>query len=141
VDLSKKSLQRGEANFLANHQSLDGHRFFADDTLTVLPRLYRKQETFDVIILDPPTFSRGEKGRAFRVEHDLPSLLEQCLELLTPKGHLLVSTNCSKLTVRDLEHMGKNALKVAQRQAVFHQTPALPDLPYGAATTLWLHLK
>ena len=39
------------------------HRFLADDVMEVLPRLARKGEKFDVIILDPPTFSRSHRGK------------------------------------------------------------------------------
>ena len=50
----------------------------ADDVLDVLPRLARKGETFDTIILDPPTFSRGNKGRKFQAEHDLEAHIGSC---------------------------------------------------------------
>ncbi len=43
IDLSKKSLDRGRANFLLNGlEPQDGHRFLADDVLEVLPRLARR---------------------------------------------------------------------------------------------------
>src|SRR5207302_973405 len=59
VDLSKKSLERGRENFGLNSLATIDHRFIADDLIAVLPRLARKGEKFDMIILDPPTFSRA----------------------------------------------------------------------------------
>jgi 23S rRNA (cytosine1962-C5)-methyltransferase len=142
VDLSRKSLQRGEENFKLNQLETERHRFWAEDVLPTLPRLYRKKELFDVIILDPPTFSRGEKGRSFRAEKDLPALVQECFDLLTPTGHLLVSTNCTKLQSHDLEAMCREALRYTRRQADFKREPTPPDLPLAAMpTTLWLHLK
>jgi 23S rRNA (cytosine1962-C5)-methyltransferase len=47
-------------------------------------RLGRRGETFDAIILDPPTFSRGNRGRRFQVEHDLEALLSAALEVAAP---------------------------------------------------------
>ena len=44
-------------------------------SLAVLPRLARKGERFDAIILDPPTFSRSRTGKAWQVEHDFERLL------------------------------------------------------------------
>src|SRR5450755_1906588 len=58
VDLSKKSLARGRENLALNSVHTDGHRFIAEDVMEFLPRLARKNEKFDCIILDPPTFSR-----------------------------------------------------------------------------------
>src|SRR6185436_243529 len=81
VDLSKKSLARGKENFALNSLPTGDHRFIADDVLTVLPRLARKGEKFDMIILDPPTFSRSHRGKAFQVEQDFEALLLAALEV------------------------------------------------------------
>jgi 23S rRNA (cytosine1962-C5)-methyltransferase len=145
VDLSKKSLDRGRENFALNGLATghDGrHRFYADDVLDVLPRLTRKGERFDTIILDPPTFSRGNKGRKFQVEQDMETLLVAALELAAPRGRILLSTNCTRLTRRALETLARFVLKGARRSAEFHAEAALPDIPAAAgAQTLWLFLK
>jgi len=145
VDLSKKSLDRGRENFALNGLDASAgnrHRFYADDVLDVLPRLARKGETFDVIVLDPPTFSRGHKGRKFQVEQDLETLLIAALGLAAPRAKILLSTNCTRLTRRALETIGRFALKGARRSADFHCEPPLPDIPADlAAQTLWLLLR
>ncbi len=141
IDLSAKSIGRGKANFALNNFSLEGHRFLADDALEVMPRLVRKMEFFDVIILDPPTFSRGVKGRKFQVEKNLGDLLHLALGLAAPKGKILLSTNCTRLDRAALQTLAKDELRVAQRRAEFHCTDALPDFPEGeGAATLWLLL-
>ncbi len=142
VDLSKKSLDRGRANFALNDLDPAGHRFLADDVLDVLPRLARRGETFDAIILDPPTFSRGNKGRRFQVEDDLETLLAAALEVAAPHARILLSTNCARLARRDLERIARFALKLQRRAGDFHSEPPLPDFPAGqGAQTLWLTLK
>ena len=145
VDLSKKSLDRGRENFALNGLETaaeNRHRFFADDVLDVLPRLARKGETFDAIILDPPTFSRGNKGRKFQVERDLETLLIAALELAAPRAKILLSTNCTRLTRRALESLARHTLKGARRSADFHTEAPLPDIPADlAAQTLWLLLR
>lgn len=142
VDLSRKSLDRGRENFALNSLDAATHRFYADDALDVLPRLGRKKETFDAIILDPPTFSRGNKGRRFQVEQDLEPLLLAALELATPRAKVLVSTNCTRLNRRALEAIARFALKTSRRAADFHAEPPLPDVPTeAAAQTLWLLMK
>lgn len=142
VDLSKKSIDRGRENFALNQLDTAGHRFLADDVLEVLPRLGRRGETFDAIILDPPTFSRGNKGRRFQVEHDLGALLLAALEVASPRAKILLSTNCTRLQRRALENIAHFALKATRRAADFHAEPPLPDIPTDtAAQTLWLVLK
>ena len=145
VDLSKKSLDRGRENFALNAlpaASEGRHRFYADDVLDVLPRLARKGETFDTIILDPPTFSRGNNGRKFQVEQDLKTLLLAALGVAAPRAKILLSTNCARLTRRALETIARFALKGVRRTADFHTEAPLPDIPAeSGAQTLWLLLK
>jgi 23S rRNA (cytosine1962-C5)-methyltransferase len=145
VDLSRKSLDRGRENFALNGIGVgaDGaHRFLADDVLDVLPRLARKGEKFDVIVLDPPTFSRGNKGRKFQVERDLEALFIAALEVAAPRARILLSTNCTRLTRRALETIARFGLRAARLGGDFHAEPAPPDIGAGlAAQTLWVTLR
>jgi len=142
VDISKKSLTRGRENFALNSLKTIDHRFIVDDVGTVLPRLARKGEKFDVIILDPPTFSRAPGGKTFQIEHDFENLLIAALQLAERDGHLLLSTNCSALREHALEVMARYCLKAARRAATFHRPPQLPDFPSGAgASSIWLRLR
>ena len=142
IDLSKKSLARGRENFELNEISSEGHRFIAEDVIAFLPRLARKGEKFDVIILDPPTFSRTHRGKAFQVERDFETLLQQALELSERDGKILLSTNCTTLSERALEVMARYCLKATRRAGSLHSQPALPDFPHGiGARTVWLTLR
>jgi len=142
IDLSKKSLARGRENFALNSLPTIDHRFIADDVIAVLPRLARKGEKFDVIILDPPTFSRSPGGKSFHVENDFEKLLVDALELAERDSHVLLSTNCSTLREHALEVMARYALKAARRAAMFHRQPPLPDFPPAAgASSIWLTLR
>ena len=142
IDLSKKSIDRGRANFALNGLDAEAHRFYADDVLDVLPRLARRGETFDAIILDPPTFSRGSKGRKWQVEQDFENLVAAALEVAAPQARVLLSTNCTRLDRRAMEAIARFALKGVRRAAAFHQEPPLPDIPADCgAQTLWLLLR
>ena len=142
VDISKKYLTRGRENFALNSLKTIDHRFIVDDVRMVLPRLARKGEKFDVIILDPPTFSRAPGGKTFQIEHDFENLLIAALQLAERDGHLLLSTNCSTLREHALEVMARYCLKAARRAATFHRPPQLPDFPPGAgASSIWLRLR
>ena len=142
IDLSKKSLARGRENFALNSLSTMDHRFIADDVTAVLPRLSRKGEKFEVIILDPPTFSRSAGGKRFQVEHDFENLLINALGVAERESHILLSTNCSALREHALEVMARYCLKVARRAATFHRPPRLLDFPPGTgASSIWLTLR
>jgi 23S rRNA (cytosine1962-C5)-methyltransferase len=142
IDLSKKSLARGRENFALNSLPTVGHRFIADDVMAVLPRLARKGEKFDAIILDPPTFSRSPGAKAFQVENDFEKLFVDALELAERDSRILLSTNCSTLREHALEVMARYALKTARRAATFHRQPPLPDFPPGTgASSIWLALR
>jgi 23S rRNA (cytosine1962-C5)-methyltransferase len=142
IDLSRKSLDRGRDNFVLNRLATDRHRFLADDVFAVLPRLARKGERFDAIILDPPTFSRSRAGKAWQVEHDFERLLLAALEVAEREAKILLSTNCTRLDGRALEVMGRFCLKATRRAGNFIPSLQLPDFPPGAAArSLWMVLR
>lgn len=141
IDLSKKYLARGRENFALNKLSTIDHRFITDDVRSVLPRLARRGEKFDAIILDPPTFSRSPKGM-FQIQYDFKSLLISGLAVAERDAHVLVSTNCSALGERALEVMARCCLKETRRAATFHRPLPLPDFPARTgASSIWLALR
>jgi 23S rRNA (cytosine1962-C5)-methyltransferase len=110
VDSAQSALRRGRANLAANGiDPADGHRFLVDDATKVVPRLVRRGERFDLIVLDPPTFGRAA-GSVFRLEKGLPNLVSQCFELLEPRGSLLVSCNFSPWGEKDLQNLCRKAV-------------------------------
>jgi 23S rRNA (cytosine1962-C5)-methyltransferase len=142
VDVSKKYLARGRENFALNNLSTVDHRFITDNVRSVLPRLARRGEKFDAIILDPPTFSRSPKGKTFQIQHDFQNLLISALAVAERDAHVLVSTNCSALDERALEVMARYCLKETRRAATFHRPLPLPDFPpRTGASSLWLALR
>lgn len=143
VDLSKKSLDRGRANFALNGlDSANGHRFIAEDVLDVLPRIARRGEKFDAIVLDPPTFSRGNRGRRWQAEQQLEELVVAAMELAAPSTRILVSTNCTRIQNEDLGRIARFALKFHRRAGELHREMQLPDFPPGhGARTLWILLR
>ena len=95
-----------------------------------------------MIVLDPPTFSRSPRGKAFQVENDFEELLLSALEVSERSARILLSTNCTSLRERALEVMARYCLKVSRRAGTFHRPPPLPDFPPGAgASTVWMTLR
>ena len=142
VDLSRKSLECGRANFALNDLPATGHHFIADDVFEVLPRLSRKDQKFDLIVLDPPTFSRSHRGKTFQIESDFEGLLMTALEVAERDCRILLSTNCTALNERALEVMARFCLKASRRAGSFHSEPRPVEFPPDSgASTIWLTLR
>lgn len=101
LDLANPCLNWCKENMVLNGIDPDDHYFCKGDTMHWLDRFARQGRRFDAIILDPPTFSRDEKGHVWRVEKDYARLVENAIQCLQPGGWLLCTTNCRKLTHRD----------------------------------------
>src|SRR5208282_2118674 len=67
LDLSKKYLDWGRRNFVLNQLDPARHDFIFGDAFAWFRRLAKKKRLFDIIILDPPTFSRSKESGVFQV--------------------------------------------------------------------------
>lgn len=129
VDASKRVLATGRGNLELNGiDPAAGHRFLADDAMKVVPRLLKRSEMFDLIVLDPPTFGRAD-GRVFRIEKDLPVLVRNCFELLEPGGSLLVSCNYAEWDAKALQ--GECQLALEEVTARYEAGEVPPEIPRG----------
>ena len=100
IDLSKASLHRGRENIALNALAPEHHRFLADDVFSVLPRLQRRGERFQSILLDPPTFARVKK-KTFSTERDYAELVALAAPLLADGGHLIAFANTHRMSEKD----------------------------------------
>lgn len=103
VDLSKTYLAWAEDNFKLNgfdiKNSQEKYRFINSDVLLFLQEtIKQKEKLYDIIILDPPTFSNSKKtDNLLDINRDWPKFVSLCLELLKPHGVLYFSTNSRRL--------------------------------------------
>ena len=97
VDLAKRSRELSEAHFQANGLSTDEHRFVVMDVFEYFKYAKRKSLTYDVIVLDPPSFARNKK-QTFSVAKDYHKLISQSLEILNPGGIIIASTNAANVS-------------------------------------------
>ena len=99
VDISKTYCEWIKRNFELNKFSLGNNRVYKMDTFDYFKYAQKKKLVFDIIIIDPPTFSRS-KGGTFSVEKDHPKLIHEALALLSPKGFILFSNNCQNFVIK-----------------------------------------
>lgn len=147
VDLSRRYLEWGQRNFAVNGLDRTGHAFLHGDVFDWLRRLARQSRRFQVVLLDPPTFSTSKSSGQFRAEHDLGRLIETALAVLAPNGTLLVSTNAARLSPDAFLAVIEAAVHRATRRV--HQLeycPQPPDFPVVRAEpaylkTAWISVK
>lgn len=104
TDISRKVLERGRDNYALNDFSPAEGELVKADSVAYLKRALKKGHSFDVIILDPPSFARHD-GHVFQVVRNLPKLIAMSVAVLNPGGRLLISTNYSEISYADLEGM------------------------------------
>lgn len=97
VDLAKRSRELSQAHFQANGLSTDERRFIVMDVFEYFKYAKRKNLTYDVIVLDPPSFARNKK-QTFSVAKDYHKLISQSLEILNPGGIIIASTNAANVS-------------------------------------------
>ncbi len=135
LDLAQPCLTWCRENMAANGLDSAEHHFCKGDTLHWLDRFARQGRVFDAIVLDPPTFSRDEKGRIWRVESDYGRLVAKAAACLAPGGFMLCTTNCRKLTPKGFRQL----VAEGAPQARLSSTPMPFDFdgePY--LKTLWV---
>lgn len=132
VDTSQKSLSRGRLNYGLNRLNCSADEFIRADAFQYLRRASVKGNLFELIILDPPSFSRHE-GKVFSVKKDLARLIALAVKALKPGGFLFVSTNFSGLSNDSLERMLK-AQALPRRIKTVKRLGQDVDFPAGALT-------
>jgi 23S rRNA (cytosine1962-C5)-methyltransferase len=146
LDLSKSFLDWGRENFRVNRMDPDAHDFVYGDVFDWLKRFAKRGRTWDVVLLDPPTFSTTKKGRAFRAAQDYMALARQAIPLVARGGTLFCSTNQHALAAQKFEsilresvrHSGRMLAAVEYETQPFDFRVAMGERPY--LKTFWLRL-
>lgn len=125
VDLAKKVLEWGRANFKENGIDDARHLFFCTDTFDFFKRAARQGRRYDLIVMDPPTFSRTRRPtRVFELEARMPDLFEAAIGLLNPGGMLFFAANHRQLSHQQIESALRDA--AGGRAFTISSRPALP---------------
>jgi 23S rRNA (cytosine1962-C5)-methyltransferase len=146
LDLSKKYLEWGKRNFALNGLDPAAHDFIYGDTFDWLRRLAKKGRAFDVVVLDPPTFSQSKEHGTFRADKDYGQLVTAALLVLKPDGVLLASTNAADWPPENFLADVTAAIHAAKRKIrQQHYVPQPPDFPVSRAEpaylkTVWLRI-
>ena len=94
VDMSQTYQRWTRRNFVLNDVDFKRHTLVCEDVLGFLAEAVARRARFDLVVLDPPSFSNSKRmDTTFDVQRDHPALVRQCLALLAPDGELYFSNN------------------------------------------------
>lgn len=106
VDGSKTVIAWARENQVLSGLEKAPVRWILDDAVDFVKREIKRENRYDGIIMDPPSFGRGPKGQVWKVEEDLPQFLALCREALSEQPLFFVlnmySTELSSLSLGNL---------------------------------------
>lgn len=133
VDASVVALERARQNFEVAGLPVDAsdasgkkHLFVAEDAFAWIDRARKKHETFDLVILDPPSYSSTKKRR-FSAETDYGELVTASMGLVAPNGQLVACCNHRGLSRAKFRRTVLAGVRAAGRELA-----QLKDLPDGS---------
>ena len=137
IDMSRTYLDWGMENFVINDLDPKKHRFVQADVLKELQFMAEANAKFDVIVLDPPSFSNSKRMEEdLDIDRDHPILIRDCMKLLAPEGILYFSTNKRKFELHRIISTTYECKEISQwtipqdfHQSFIHQSYTLKKKP------------
>lgn len=114
VDLAKRSIEKTEEQFRVNGIDPESQTIFVMDVFNYFKYAEKKGFSFDVVVLDPPSFARNKK-KTFSVAKDYGKLTTEAVRLINKKGKLIASTNAANVNFDKFEKMVEKGIKEAGR--------------------------
>lgn len=120
LDASKRYLAWGRENYALNGLAADQRDFVYGDAFDWLGRFARRGERFDLVILDPPSFSTqrgGKRGGRWVAERDYSALAQAAARCVAPAGTLLAATNHAGISAARFRELLAAGVVAAGRDA------------------------
>lgn len=141
VDASPGYMEQARGNFSLNRLNPKRHEFLVGDCLAVLDEMGRQSKCYDVILMDPPSFSTTAKSR-FTTRGGTADLVAAALRLLKTGGVLIASSNHQKVDLADyLKELRRGALQAGSQLQVISMSGQPEDFPYPVTFPEGRYLK
>ena len=125
VDLAKRSLDKTREQFLVNGIEPESQKIYVMDVFGYFNYAKKKELTYDMIVLDPPSFARNGK-KTFSVAKNYGELVKEAVEILENNGTLIASTNAANVSDKKFRQMIEEALKNKGVKFTVFQEEKLP---------------
>lgn len=116
-------------------------RFLVDDVVKFVNREIRRNNKYDMIIMDPPSYGRGKNGEVWSIEKDINNLFCLCSKILSDNPiSVIINTYTGGLSGTIIENVAKLAFSENSPKKIFHNEIGLRQknsefvLPCGITT-------
>ncbi|TCN05472.1 23S rRNA (cytosine1962-C5)-methyltransferase [Bacillus sp. BK006] len=99
VDLANRSLAKTIEQFSVNGIDHEAQDIIVEDVFKYFKYAVKKNMTFDLVVLDPPSFAKSKK-HTFSAAKDYKDLLKEAIALTKPNGVIVASTNASNFDMK-----------------------------------------
>jgi len=141
IDASLTYMDWARENFGANRLNPKRHEFIVGEVQATLAGLARQGRKYDIVLMDPPSFSTIAKSR-FTTRGGTADLVAAALQMLDDGGLLICSSNHQKVDVADyLKEFRRGALKAGSVLQVIALTGQPEDFPYPVTFPEGRYLK
>jgi 23S rRNA G2069 N7-methylase RlmK/C1962 C5-methylase RlmI len=142
IDLNRKWLDRFPLHLAANGIEFDErHDCIYGDCFDWLNKLAKRNEKYDIVILDPPSFSIGTgktAGRRWSVTSDMAELVALAAQLVQPGGYLWTTTNCASLPMAKFAKMVQTGAPLATLERIQPMPVDFPSVgPQNVKNLVW----
>ncbi len=141
VDAAKGMVLWAKENAASSGLEKAPIRYIVDDVIKFVCREIRRQNKYDAIIMDPPTYGRGPNGEVWKFEDELYPLIEKCMSLLSDNPlFVIVNSYTSNVSSTVVKNVLELTVKAKYAGYVTNDEIAIPIknsnicLPCGAAT-------
>jgi 23S rRNA (cytosine1962-C5)-methyltransferase len=130
VDVSGRYLDWARKNFHLNDIATENHEFVTGDCFAELDRLQKSGRRYDIVLMDPPSFSTTRKSR-FTTSGGTAELVKNALGLLNEGGLLVTSSNLQKMSLESyLKELRKGSLAGGCHLQVIKIAGQSEDFPF-----------
>jgi 23S rRNA (cytosine1962-C5)-methyltransferase len=98
VDLANRSLQKTKEQFKINNIDIESQDIIVQDVFEYFKYALKKKKSFDLVVLDPPSFARTKKI-TFSVSKDYVKLLKEAIQITNKNGIIVASTNYANINM------------------------------------------
>jgi 23S rRNA (cytosine1962-C5)-methyltransferase len=125
VDLASRSLLKTQNNFKQNNINASTQNIVVQDIFRYFRYAKNKNLSYDVVVLDPPSFARTKKI-TFSVLKDYTKLLKEAVQITNKNGIIIASTNSTKLSLSRFRDNIKSAFEELGKKFEIIENFSLP---------------
>jgi len=125
VDLANRSRSKTEEQFRVNNIDLTKQNIIVEDVFNYFKYAVRKKLSFDMVVLDPPSFARSKK-HTFSASKDYVKLLKEAIQITNNGGIIVASTNASNFDMKRFKTFIDKAFKELNGKYSIEETFSLP---------------